>query len=77
MNRLAFGLCTVAPDAYGFGRATVGDAERRFYADPTRFTGVFAPPRVALYHDTVTAGREWVCLYAIGRGAPTYSFSGG
>jgi hypothetical protein len=80
MNALYFAVVTVAPDAFGFGRATFGDAERRFYADPTRFTAPFTPPevgeRVAVYRDTATAGAPWIALWAIGRGSPSYRFGG-
>jgi hypothetical protein len=80
MNRLAFGEVLVAPDAFGLGRVLVGDADRLCYFDPTRFSAAFTPAtvgeRVAVYHDEVMAGRQWICLWVIGRGAPSYSYGG-
>jgi len=80
MSRLMFAVVTTAPDAFGFGVAQFGDASRRFYCDPTRFAGAFAPPevgeRIAVYHDIMTVGREWVAVWKIRGGTPTYQWGG-
>lgn len=80
MSRLRYGEVTAAPDASGFGRVLIADADRLVWFQPERFAAPWPVPeagdRVGVYHDEMSVGREWRAVWVIGRGTATYTFSG-
>jgi hypothetical protein len=78
-NSTQWGTVVSAPDADGFALVTIGDETRRCYFHPAYFADPWPIPeagdRVAV--DTTPAqGREMHATAVIGRGTPTYVFSG-